>query len=64
MDKEGVLQGIMTLGTLGLLYVLIFKDIPTGNKEIFMGVFGFIAGYYFGSSNKKGGTSEKDSSAP
>jgi hypothetical protein len=71
--KESVtelLAIIIALGSFAFLFLLLFKDIPTQNKDIVNITIGFVlgsfvagvAGYYFGSSKPK--KNETDRAAP
>jgi hypothetical protein len=67
-DIRSIIALVSVLGTLGLLYLLVFHPIPVQNNELlYMAVgqvlalgFGTVSGYYFGSSKNEADKKPKD----
>lgn len=57
--KNLTLMLLATSGTLLLLVLLIFNEIPKENAQIFLAIATFMLGYYFGSSANKSRPPEK-----
>ncbi len=51
--NNSTLMVIATIGTLGILYVLLFKEIPKDNITVLLAIGGPLLGFYFGSSVNK-----------
>lgn len=51
--KNSLLMAIATIGTLLLLYLLIFYEVPKENTTIILALTGPMLGFYFGSSVNK-----------
>lgn len=68
-EIRNVLAIVMTLGCFVLMYLMLIKEIPVGNKDVLNVAIGFlfgsgltgVFGYYFGAS--KGGVPPADGEA-
>lgn len=62
-DIRNILAIIITLGCFLIIYLLIIKEVPQGNKDIlniaigflFGGAFAGVVGYFYGSSRSREG---------
>ncbi len=60
--NDKILMGIATVMSFGLLYALLFIQIPDKNVQIFVFLAGIVCGFFFGSSINK--TRPPDTSIP
>lgn len=51
--ENSFLMLIATVFTFMILILMIFKQVPTGNKEIVLAFGSFVMGFFFGSSATK-----------
>jgi len=51
--KNSYLMLIAAIASFGLLYFLLFKEIPDKNIQIFVFLAGMVCGFFFGSSLNK-----------
>lgn len=53
MDASEYNKRLVTFGTLIILLIMMFQEIPKDNQQIFLAVATFMLGYYFGNSADK-----------